>query len=84
MSTLRPTGVNRQTENSAEHPQRMENCCYEFLAFSRHSVDLEFDEEAMKPQGLAEALDNAGFPSSSRMSDAFTGTDWSHQARQPF
>ena len=53
--------INRLTKNSAEHAERVENYYYEFLAFSRHSVDLEFNEEVMKPEKLTEAPDNAGF-----------------------
>ena len=64
MSTTKPTGVcriNQWTKNSAEHAEGVENYCYESLAFSRHSVDLEFDEEVMKPEKLTKAPHNAGF-----------------------
>ena len=64
MSTSRTTGVcriNRWMKNSAEHDERIDNYYYESLVFSRHSVDLEFDEEIMKPKRLTEAPDNAGF-----------------------
>ena len=40
---------------------RVENYYYESLAFSRHSVDLEFDKEVMKPERLTEASDDARF-----------------------
>ena len=50
MSSSKPIGVgrvNRWTRNSA---QRFENYYYEALAFSRHNIDLVFDEESMKPE----------------------------------
>ena len=47
--------VNRWTKNSAE---RRENFCYESLAFSRHNIELVFDEEIMKPERLTEAPEN--------------------------
>ena len=52
MSTSKSTGVcriNRWTKNFAEHAERIENCYYESLALSRHSVD------------LLESPDHAGF-----------------------
>ena len=63
MSTSRTTGVciiNLWLKNSAEHDERIKNYCHESLVFFRHSVDLEFDEEVMKPNRLTEAPDNAG------------------------
>ena len=80
---------------------------YEALGFSRHNIDLEFDEEHMKAERLTKAPDNAGIdpgtikmktwyqepiregddsqlPSSSRASDALSGTDrTSYQVREP-
>ena len=60
MSSSKPIGVgrvNRWTRNSAE---RLENHDYESLAFSRHNIDLVFDEETVKPERLTEAPENAG------------------------
>ena len=60
MSSSKPTGVclvNRWKKGSAE---RIENYHYESLAFLRHSVDLESDEEVLKPARLKEAPENAG------------------------
>ena len=37
------------------------NHFYESLAFSRHSVDLKFNKEVMKPERFTEAPDHAGF-----------------------
>ena len=64
LSTSRPTGVcriNRWKKNSAEHAERIDNYYFESLSFSRHSVDLEFDEEVMKQDRSTEVLDHAGF-----------------------
>ena len=98
MLSSKPIGVgrvNRWTRNSA---QRLENCSYEALAFSRHNTDLVFDEENIKSERLTVASENAGIdpsttrvskwyqeptredddphiPSSSRVSDVFTGTN---------
>ena len=60
MSSSNPTGVarvNRWTKNSAE---RLENFYCESLAFSRHNIELVFDEEIVKPERLTEAPENAG------------------------
>ena len=69
VSSSKPIGVgrvNRWTRNSA---QRFENYYYEALAFSRHNIDLVFDEEIMKPERLTEASDDAGIdPSTMRVS----------------
>ena len=68
----RPAGVcriNRWTKNSAGQVERIENYFYESLAFTRHFVDLEFTEEAMKPEKFIEAPDHAGFnPDTMRVS----------------
>ena len=71
-----------------EEDRLREECYYEALAFSRHTIDLEFDEETMKPEKAAEAPRNAGtdprtmkmkqwFQKHDRVSDqkAPTGTD---------
>ena len=72
MSTSRPAGVcrsNRWAKNSAEQAERLESYCYESLAFSRRSVDLEFNEEVMKPERFTEAPDHTGFnPDNMRVS----------------
>ena len=75
MSTSTPTGVcpvNRWKKDSAE---RIENNYYESLAFSRLSVDLEFDEEVMKPERLTEAPENAGLnPDTTKVSKWYQET----------
>ena len=48
-------------KNSAEQAERIENYFYESLAFFRHSVDLEYNEEVMKPERFKEAPDHADF-----------------------
>ena len=72
MWTSRPAGlcrISRWTKNSAEQADIIENYFYESLASSRHSVDLEFNEEVMKPERFTEALDHAGFnPDTMRVS----------------
>ena len=63
MWTSRPAGlcrINRWTKNSAEQAGRFENYFYESLDFSRHSVDLDFNEEVMKPERFTETPDHAG------------------------
>ena len=69
MSSSKPIGVgrvNRWTRNSAE---RLENHYYESLAFSRHNIDLVFDEENMISERLTVAPENAGIdPSIMRVS----------------
>ena len=48
----------RCDKDSAE---RRENLYYESLAFSRHNIELVFDEETMKPERRhTEALENFG------------------------
>ena len=78
MSTSRPAGlcrISRWTKNSAEQAEFIENYFYESLASSRHSVDLEFNEEVMKPERFTEELDHAGFnPDTMRVSKGYQKT----------
>ena len=78
MSTWRPAGlcrISRWTKNSAEQAEFIENYFYESLASSRRSVDLEFNEEVMKPERFTEALDHAGFnPDTMRVSNWYQKT----------
>ena len=75
MSSSKPIGVgrvNRWTRNSAE---RHENHCYKSVAFSRHNIDLVFDEETMKPERLTEEPENAGIdPGTMRVSKWYQET----------
>ena len=82
---------------SPEEDRFCEDYFYEALAFSRHTIDLEFDEETMKPEKGTEAPRNAGIDPSTmkmkqwyqkhnRVSDqkAPTGTDRaSYHAQEP-
>ena len=78
MSTSRPAGlcrISRWTKISAEQAEFIENYFYESLASSRHSVDLEFNEEVMKPERFTEELDHAGFnPDTMRVSKGYQKT----------
>ena len=69
MSSSEQIGVRRGnswTRNAAD--QRNENFYCEALAFSRHNINLVFDEENMKPEKLTTAPENAGIdPSTMRM-----------------
>ena len=48
--------------------QRSKNSFYEALGFSRHNIDLEFDEEHMKAERLTKAPEKAGIdPSTMKM-----------------
>ena len=49
--------MNRWTQNAG---QRRENLFYEALAFSRHDINLEFDEVNMMPERLTKAPGYAG------------------------
>ena len=74
-----------------------DDCLREALAFSRHTIDLEFDDETMRPEKATEAPRNAGIDPSTvvmkqwyrkhnRVSDqkAPTGTNRaSYHAREP-
>ena len=78
MSTSKPAGlcrINRSTKNSAEQAGLFENYFYESLASSRHSVDLEWNEEVVKPERFKEAPDHSGFnPDTMRVGKCFQKT----------
>ena len=71
MSSSEQIGVrrgNRWTRKAAD--QRNENFYYEALAFSRHNINVVFDEENMKPEKLTTAPENAGIdPSTMKMKE---------------
>ena len=49
---------------------------YEALVFSRHTINLEFDEETMKREKATEAPRNAGIdPSTMKMKQWYQGHD---------
>ena len=60
MSSSEPIGVGRVNRWTRNPAVRLENYCYESLAFSWHIIDLVFDEETMKPEQRTEALANGG------------------------
>ena len=60
MSSSKPIGVGRMNRWTRNAAQRLKNYYYEALAFSRHNIDLVFDEGNMKPERLTEAPENAG------------------------
>ena len=69
MLSSKPIGVDRMNRWPRNSAQRLKNYYYKALAFSRHSIDLVFDEETMKPERLTEAPENASIdPSTMRVS----------------
>ena len=62
MSSSNTIGVRRM--NRRNLAQRLEDHCYEALAFSRHNIDLVFDEGKMQPEKLTKAPENAGIDQS--------------------
>ena len=55
-----PHRVVKSDRLSLDEDRLLEDCYYEALAFSRHPINLEFDEETMKPEKATEAPRNAG------------------------
>ena len=54
----------------------MKDYFHEALAFSRHMINLEFDEETMKPEKATGAPRNAGIdPSTMKMKQWYQGKD---------
>ena len=69
MSSSAPSGVRRVNSWTQNAKQRRENLYCEALAFLRHDINLQFDEENMKPERLTRAPGYAGIdPSSLRIS----------------
>ena len=57
---------------SQDEDSLREDYYYEALAFSRHTINLEFDEETMKPEKATEAPRNAGMdPSTLKMKQCY-------------
>ena len=68
MAILTPHWVVNSDWLSMEEDRLREDYCYEALAFSRHTIKLEFDEETMRPENATEAPRNAGIdPSTMKM-----------------
>ena len=55
VASSKPSGVERVNRWTRKADQRREDRCYEALAFSRHSIDLELDEENTKPEKATKA-----------------------------
>ena len=70
MSSSAPSCVRRVNRWTLRGEQPRENFYYEALAFSRHNINLTFDEENMKPEKTQKRLKNAGIgPSTMRVSE---------------
>ena len=68
MAILTPHWVVNSDWLSMEEDCLREDYYYEALAFSRHTIKLEFDEEIMRPEKATEAPRNAGIePSTMKM-----------------
>ena len=57
MAPLKQSGVERVNRWTRNADQRHEDCYYEALAFSRHSIDLELDEENVRPEKATKAAE---------------------------
>ena len=60
MAVSIPHWVVKSNSLSPDDECLREDNCYEALAFSRHTINLEFDEETMKPEKASAAPRNAG------------------------
>ena len=68
MAASIPHWVVKSDRLSPDEDRLREDYYYEALAFSRHTIDLEFDEETMKPEKATEAARNARIdPSTMKM-----------------
>ena len=69
MSSPKPIGVRRMNRRTRNADQRREDHYYEALAFSRHIIDLVFDEGKMQPEKLTKEPEKEGIdPSTMRVS----------------
>ena len=59
MAVLRPQCVVRSDRWSLDDDWIREDYFYEAIAFSRHSINLELDEESMEPEKATKAPRNA-------------------------
>ena len=60
MAVSIPHWVVKSDRLSLEEDRLCEDYHYEALAFSRHSINLEVDEETIKPEKATEAPRNSG------------------------
>ena len=76
MAVLRPHCVVKLDRWSLDDDRLREDCYYEAVAFSRHSINLKLNEEIMKPEKATEAPRNAGIDSSTmKMKQWYQGQD---------
>ena len=76
MAVLIPHWVVNSDRLSPEEDRLREDHNYESLAFSRHTIDLEFDDETMRPEKDTEASRNARTdPSTIKMKQWYQGQD---------
>ena len=54
MAKLIPHWVVNSDRSYPEEDRLREDSCYEALAFSRHIIDMEFEDETMRPQKTTE------------------------------
>ena len=72
MAVLIPHWVVNSDRLSQDEDSRREDYDYEAPAFSRHTIDLEFDDETMRPEKATEAPRNAGIdPSTMKMKQIY-------------
>ena len=86
MAVSIPHWVVNSDRLSPEEDRFREDYYYEALAFSRHTIDLELDDETMKPEKATEAPRNAGIdPSTMKMKQWYQGHDRGNgqSAREP-
>ena len=76
MAALIPHCVVKSDRLSPDEDRLREDYYYEALSFSRHSINLEFDEEIMKPEKATKAPRNSGIdPSSLKKKRWYQGQD---------
>ena len=76
MAASIPHCVMKSDRWSLDDDRLREDYYYEALAFSRHSINLELDEEIMKPEKATKAQRNSGIdPSTMKMMQWYQGQD---------
>ena len=85
MAVLTPHWVlNSDRFSPGEDRHREDYYCYEALAFSRHTINLEFDDETMASEKATEALRNARIdPSAMKMKQWYQGHDRVNDQKAP-
>ena len=76
MAVSTPHFVVKSDRWSLDDDRLPEDNCYEALAFSRHSINLELDEETMKSEKATKTPRNSGIdPSTMKMKQWYQGQD---------